>query len=190
MEMDAYLFDLGNVLARFDHWKFCHRLAAETKNLPAERINHIVFSNGLNKQFETGTLSGKEFYASLVAEFALCLPPLERFKEIWCDIFEENPGMVEMIQTLRTRSRIILLSNTNQWHLDFLRSRFSHLLDCFDAMILSHEVGVRKPDPEIFWYAVKAAKTDPPQCLYFDDVEEHVMAARRIGIHAVLFRYV
>jgi len=188
--MRAYLFDLGNVVARFDHWIFCRRLAAVTGTLTPEAVHQSVFSGTLNEEFEIGRISGEKFYASLSSRVPFDLPPFDQFKGIWCDIFEENPGMVDMIQTLRTRSRVVLVSNTNQWHIDFFRERFPHIIACFDAMILSYEVGIRKPDPGIFRLAVEAARTDPSHCLYFDDIQTHVMAARQIGIRAVLFQYV
>ena len=187
--MDAYLFDFGNVVVRFDHWRFCNRLAAETRCISAERIYHSVFSGTLNERFELGRISGEELYESVAKDLGLATP-MEQFKDIWCDIFTQNPGMVEMIQTLRTSSRVILISNTNQWHIEYLRTRFSCIFECFDALILSYEIGMRKPDLEIFWRAVTAAGTDPSRCLYFDDLEGHVMAARTVGMNAVLFRYV
>jgi glucose-1-phosphatase len=185
--MDAYLFDLGNVIAGFDHRIFCQRLAGEGSPLGAEEIHRIVFQQGFNDRFEEGTLGGREFYEALEAPLRLSMAP-ERFQEIWCDIFWENPGMTALLETLHTRSRLVLISNTNPWHLEYTRERY-RFLERFDRLILSYEIGARKPGPRIFRAALEAAGCGPERCLYFDDMEENVRAAAALGIPSVLFRH-
>ena len=51
--MNAYLFDLGNVLAGFDHLKFCRRLSEQAPPWTADDIYRIVFQEGINDRFET-----------------------------------------------------------------------------------------------------------------------------------------
>ncbi len=185
--MDAYLFDMGNVIVAFDHWRFCHRLAGETNRQTPDEIYTIVFQNGLNTRFELGQLNGKSFYQELKKALNFTLS-MERVQELWCDIFWENPGMTEILKMLHTRARLILISNTNSWHTDYVQKRFN-VLTHFHALILSYEIGVCKPDEQIFQAALSAAGTAPENCLYFDDSELNIQAARKIGIPSVLFRY-
>ncbi len=188
MEIDAYLFDFGNVVVKFDHWRFCNRLAAISHGPSAEAIYKTVFSSSLNDRFERGMISGEDLYESLKNEFSLGVS-LEHFKELWCDIFTLNPGMVELLASLKQQHRLILVSNTNKWHMEYERAAYPELFSCFDALIFSYEIGARKPEQEVFECAIRAAGTTASRCLYFDDIESHVVAARRMGIHAVLFRY-
>jgi putative hydrolase of the HAD superfamily len=185
--MNAYLFDLGNVLAGFEHRIFCNRLAGSEPSWGAEDIYRIVFQEGLNDRFETGRINGGAFYEELRKRMGLSLS-LERFRDLWNDIFWENPGMEAILETLHPGARLVLVSNTNAWHLEHVRDRYS-LLDHFDAMVLSYEIGVRKPDPRFFQAALDAAGTEPRRCLYFDDLEANVEAASRLGIPSVLFRF-
>ncbi len=185
--MDAYLFDLGNVIAGFDHGIFCRRLAGEGSPLEPEAIHRIVFREGYNDRFEDGTLEGKAFYEQLKAPLELSVG-LERFREIWCEIFWENPGMRVLLEALNAHARLVLVSNTNPWHLAFIRDR-TPLLAPFHRLVLSYEVGLRKPDPGFFHAALEAAGSRPERCLYFDDMEENVQAAAALGIPAVLFRF-
>jgi FMN phosphatase YigB (HAD superfamily) len=185
--MDAYLFDLGNVIAGFDHMIFCRRLSGEGSPLSPEEIYRIVFREGYNDRFETGSLGGEDFFEELKAPLRLSIER-DRFREIWCDIFRENPGMTFLLEALRERARLVLVSNTNPWHLEYTRQRYSFLAS-FHQLVLSYEVGCRKPAPGIFQAALDAAGAPPDRCLYFDDMEENVEAAASLGIPAVLFRY-
>jgi len=184
--MDAYLFDLGNVLMGFNHRIFCRRLAAECPPWQEDDILRIVFQSEINRDFEIGKIDGEEFYREACQQLA-CTLPMDRFREIWCDIFWENPGMSRLLRTLKTQARLVLVSNTNPWHLAYTRSRFA-ILEPFDRLVLSYEVGAVKPEARFFEAALKAAETPPEQCLYFDDIEENVRAAARLGIPSVQFR--
>jgi|YNPNPStandDraft_1061719.scaffolds.fasta_scaffold07809_2 HAD superfamily hydrolase (TIGR01509 family) len=188
-DIDAYLFDFGNVVVRFDHWRFCRRLASEAPRGPsAEAIYRSVFSSTLNDEFERGRITGEDLYEVLASELSLEVP-VERFKELWCDIFTPNPGMVQLLLSLKGAYRVILVSNTNRWHMEYERSSYPEMFGCFDATVLSYEIGSRKPEPEIFERALVASGTTASRCLYFDDIDSHVQAARRMGMNAVLFRY-
>ena len=186
-QTEAYLFDLGNVLAGFDHMRFCRGLARKTPHWREEDIHRIVFQEGINGRFETGLLSGIEFYEELRDCLRLSLSRVE-LQHLWCDIFWENPGMGSLLEALHKRARLILVSNTNPWHLDYVRNRYN-LLRRFDSLILSYEIGALKPHARIFEAALKAAGCAPDRCLYFDDIEAHVQAADRLGIPSVLFRF-
>ena len=185
--MKAYLFDLGGVLAGFDHLKFCHRLSERAHHWSPEEIYRIVFQAELNDRFETGSIRGEEFYQILCSTLKLTIPQHE-FREIWCDIFQKNPGMETLLEALHNQARLVLISNTNYWHVEYIREKFT-FLEHFDALIFSYEIGVRKPDPRIFRAALDAAGTSSDQCLYFDDLEGNIRAANRLGIPSVLFRF-
>ncbi len=185
--MNAYLFDLGNVLAGFDHLKFCRRLSEQAPPWTADDIYRIVFQEGINDRFETGELSGKDFHRELCSTLGLTIS-MDRLHEIWCDIFWENPGMDLLLEALHAKVRLVLISNTNPWHLEYSKERYG-LFQHLDHLVLSYEVGVRKPDARIFEAALEAAGVPPERCLYLDDTEEHVQAAARLGIPSVLFRF-
>lgn len=184
--MQAFWFDLGNVLVGFDHRKFCRALA-RIGGGAEEEIYGAVLHGDLNERFETGRLSGEDFYRQVSGRWAPEIS-LERFRELWCNIFRENPGMDTLVRTLKGAARLVLVSNTNPWHMAYLLERYP-FLECFDTRVLSYEVGARKPQPEMFEAALAASGASPQQCLYFDDMEEHLAAARRLGVNTALLRF-
>ena len=92
------------------------------------------------------------------------------------------PAMYEMIQALRQAGfRTALLSNS--WGCDeYPRADFPGL---FDSVVISGEIGMRKPEPAIFLHAAAALRLEPRECVFIDDVEANVAAAAACGMAGV-----
>ena len=118
----AITFDLGNVLIRVDHLRFCRRLGA-LANLPPQEVYARVFESGLEPGYDTGRISSREFYQRVTAHFGVALP-YSRFCDLWCDLFDPMEGMAEMVQHLASSFPLLLLSNTNALHFDYIQERF------------------------------------------------------------------
>jgi putative hydrolase of the HAD superfamily len=63
-----------------------------------------------------------------------------------------------------------------------------HFDDMTDLIIYSHEVGIAKPDKRIFELTCEQLGVQPEEMIFLDDAERHVIAARGLGIHAILFQ--
>jgi putative hydrolase of the HAD superfamily len=92
------------------------------------------------------------------------------------------PAMYELIRALRQAGmRTALLSNS--WGCDeYPRADFPGL---FDTVVISGEVGMRKPEPEIFLHAAASLQLDPSECVFIDDVEANIAAAEACGMSGV-----
>jgi putative hydrolase of the HAD superfamily len=89
--------------------------------------------------------------------------------------------MVALMRSLRERgTRTGLLSNA--WGDDYPRQLFPEL---FDAVIISSEVGMRKPEERIFRYALGELGLRPEECVFIDDLEANIAAAEAIGLIGV-----
>ncbi len=87
----AITFDLGNVLVRVDHLRFCRRLAALAHLTPQE-VYAQVFESALEPGYDTGHIRSREFYQRVTAHFGVALP-YSRFCDLWCDLFDPMEGM-------------------------------------------------------------------------------------------------
>jgi FMN phosphatase YigB (HAD superfamily) len=181
----AVTFDLGNVLIRVDHLRFCRRLAALAGLTPRE-VYARVFESSLEPGYDTGRLTSREFYQRLTDHFGVALP-FPRFRDLWCDLFDPMEGMEAQVQHLAARFPLLLLSNTNSLHFDYIRERFAPLLQPFRAFILSYEVGSRKPEPAIYQALIRRAGRPPEEILFLDDKPSFVEAARGQGLTAWQF---
>lgn len=181
----AIAFDLGNVLVKVDHQRFCRGLA-ELTGLTPQEVYASVFQTALEPGYDTGRLTSGEFHRLVQAHFGLELP-FSRFRELWTEIFEPLDDMEEVVARLARRYPLYLLSNTNELHFQYIQERFTALLTHFNAFILSYRVGSRKPEPEIFRTLIRQAALPPGQILYTDDKEDFVAAARANGLVAWSF---
>ncbi len=178
----AIAFDLGNVLVKVDHMRFCRRLA-ELAGMPPQEVYAAVFQTGLEPGYDTGRLSSREFHRRLQTHFRLDLP-YARFRELWTEIFDPLEDMEEVAARLARRYPLYLLSNTNDLHFRYIEAHFAGLLQHFRAFILSYRVGSRKPEAGIFQALIREAGLPPHQILYTDDLEDFVLVARSHGLTA------
>lgn len=74
---------------------------------------------------------------------------------------------------------------SNSWGGDYPREMFP---DMFDAVVISSEVGMRKPEPQIFLHVADLLGLSPQECVFIDDIEANITAAGRVGFTGVLHR--
>ena len=132
LPITAITFDLGNVLVRVDHLRFCRRLAALTALSPQE-VYAQVFESSLEPGYDTGRITSREFYQRVTAHFGVALP-YSRFCDLWCDLFDPMEGMAEQVEHLASSFPLFLLSNTNALHFDYLKERFGLILQAFPGL--------------------------------------------------------
>jgi epoxide hydrolase-like predicted phosphatase len=110
----------------------------------------------------------------------------------WDDLWEQYLGTLNVplatyFSGLRPRYQTAILSNS------FVGARSReqesyHFADMTDLIIYSHEVGMAKPDRRIFELTCERLGLQPEEIIFLDDVEQHIVAARAIGIQAIQFR--
>ncbi|MEV2274694.1 HAD family phosphatase [Nocardiopsis sp. NPDC049922] len=106
----------------------------------------------------------------------------------WFKDRETNHAWVERLEGLRSRGLFVgMLSNmVPTW--DAHWRRMVDVTALFDDVVLSFEVGARKPQAAMFELAARRAGVDPGRCLLVDDIERNCEGARAAGWHAVHFR--
>jgi len=181
----AILFDLGRVLVHFD-FRVGYDALEKDCGISAAEIPRRLAPTGLVERFESGQIEPRPFFEEFRRTLELDLE-YERFCEIWSSIFSHEILPQSLIEGLSRRYRLVLLSNTNALHFGMIRKWYGPLLSHFDDLVLSYEVGAMKPKPEIFDRAIAAARCEPEECFYTDDIAPYVEAARAKGIDGVLF---
>ncbi len=184
---EAVLLDIGGVLLDFDHMKSCRQLAPVC-GLAPEEVYKQLFASGLETDFDLG-MDSSLFYAEVLARLNISPDklPFEHFSTVWGAIFAEKPEVTEIVQGLQGSTRLFVLSNTNTIHYSYIEENFAFFQKSFEAQFLSFRLGLRKPDPAIFSSVIDTTGLAPASILYFDDMEEHVEAAKELGIDARLF---
>jgi FMN phosphatase YigB (HAD superfamily) len=182
----AVLFDLGNVIIPVD-FRRCHEALARVCPHPPEKVPKILGKSGLPQRFEQGEVSAEDFVAETCRLLDMNIS-FDDFWDLWTRIFLPETLIPEsLLAGLRRNHRLLLLSNTNSIHFEMAKERYP-LLRHFDDYILSYEIGVMKPAPQIYHQAIARAGCRPQECLFIDDLEINVAAARQEGMDAVQFQ--
>lgn len=179
------LFDLGKVLIDFDFSIALERLKKYTC-CNAQEIMDFFRNSKVAQGWDKGTIREEEFYqaAKQTLGFSIAMEP---FRQIWNEIFTVKREMVDFALSLKNRFQIGILTNTNPWHIHYIREQYSWMRE-LRTQIASCEVGLLKPDPEIYRLAMRRLNAVPEEIVYVDDSEENVLSAQKIGIDSFLFR--
>lgn len=185
MSIRTVLFDLGNVLLDFSHEKMCQQVS-ELISVSQTDVKLVFFESGLSFKFETGELTESEVHQHLERAFHQSCT-IEQLREAVGDIFTPKVEMEAIVQSLRGQGiRLVLMSNTCETHIEWIRQTYT-ILNEFDHLVLSYEVGACKPDESIYKSALKHINCLPEECFYTDDIAEYVLKARSLGINAEVF---
>jgi putative hydrolase of the HAD superfamily len=185
MSITTIVFDFGNVLGHFSHRKAAEQLAAYGGS--AEAILAFAVAEKLEEDFESGRLAPDAF-ANLVCDACRLSCTYEQFATAFGDMFTPNEAVCALVPRLKPRYRLLLLSNTNALHALQFRGQFAETLRHFDSLVLSHEVGLRKPDRRIYEHCRKLAGRPARECLFIDDLSANVEAARACGWQGIVYR--
>jgi putative hydrolase of the HAD superfamily len=93
------------------------------------------------------------------------------------------PGRDSLMAGLKDRYRIVLLSNTNALHWEFLKDDFEPTARHMHELFVSFEMGARKPDRDIFDQLLQTTGFAPEETLFIDDTAMHLATAAQLGIH-------
>lgn len=184
--IDNIIFDLGGVLYGVDYIAVEQALSALQDSTAGEVPVYSRFTQpDCVTLYETGRLSNPEFRAAMRQVFAIQADD-DTLDTAWCAILTgAYEGRVQLLQQLRHRYRIVLLSNTNDIHLRAVRNECPELLDVFEQCFYSHEMKLRKPEPAIFEQVIATMGFLPERTLFLDDSPQHLRAAETLGIHTV-----
>jgi FMN phosphatase YigB (HAD superfamily) len=179
------IFDLGKVIVPFDIRRGYEALKPYCPH-PVEEIPELIRATGIVPQFEAGQIAPHDFVRRFSEALGMNVS-YDQFCELWSTIFLPDTIIPEpLLEGLRRRYRLLLLSNTNAIHFEMILRNYP-VLKHFDGFVLSYEVGAMKPDPRIYEAAVAQARCRPEECFFTDDIASYVEGARRAGIHAVQF---
>ncbi len=184
--IEAVILDLGNVLAFHDNAKLFREMASRFGATP-EALKARLEGSGVWERVNRGQLRGDALRLELAARLGAAEPPTaDDFYRAWTCHFTLNAPMVRHAEALVGEVKLVLLSNTHDLHVRYLRPLLP-VLERFDGLVLSCEVGLIKPEPAIYERALAVAGVPASKAVFFDDVAAYVDAARRVGLHAHVF---
>jgi putative hydrolase of the HAD superfamily len=178
-EFDVLLFDLGGVLIDFAGFEELRRLLPDAPDLSTIRRRWIG-SESVHL-FESGAISAQKFALEFIQEWRLKLLPEDFLRDFARWPRGLYPGAAQLLRSLGKTHRLACLSNSNELHTDrHRRSLEGHI----ERFYFSNELGLAKPQLEIFDRVIMELDSPPERIAFFDDTEINVEAAENTGISA------
>jgi len=181
----AFLFDIGNVLLKFDFSIVLRKLAAQGEvRDPAEVMARI---DQVKAAYEDGQCDRAAFLRG-VFDVLRYRGTEADFIAAWEDIFVPNEPMVALVEQLHGRFPLYLLSNTNDIHREYVFRRYP-FFQRFTAGIYSYEAKTSKPGRAIYEIATRQHGLEPASTFFIDDLLPNIETARALGFHAHHYHY-
>jgi len=180
----ALLFDLGGVVIDIDFDRVFASWAGYA-NQSLKTIKSRFAIDSYYERHERGEIEAAEYFDSLRKSLGINITDNE-FEEGWNSIYVgEIPGIAKLLSDVKEKCPIHSFTNSNKLHQRVWSKRFESILDLFQNVFVSSEMGKRKPEPEAFRFISDEIAVKPENILFFDDSIGHVEGARVVGMKAV-----
>jgi glucose-1-phosphatase len=179
------IFDLGNVILNIEYQKTINEF-----NKIGIKDASVFYSQSIQQEIfnllETGKISEFDF---LIEVNKLC--PKASHKQIlsaWNALILDLPQKrISLINNLKSSFSIYLLSNTNVIHINEIKKKigvkkYNSFYNLFNKVYYSHEIGIRKPNPEAFNVILNENELNVNEVLFIDDSIQHIKTAKKLGI--------
>lgn len=178
------IFDLRNVLIEWNKEKILSKICKN--DLEYNLFNKFVFQSNLWIDLDNGKISLEFLENQLIDEMGHQYQ--DQIHELvwnWFNYVDLYDEVYELIKQLKKKNfQIYVLSNTSSIFHILLDSVLSKVSSVLDGYVISCEVKMMKPQKEIYLSLVNKYQLDIKDCIFLDDLEENVEAARTLGIKA------
>ena len=186
-EIKNIIFDLGGVIINLSVEK-THQAFSDLSGKPVEEIKNIVHQSAFFHQYEKGLIDDADFRDQLRKALNLNVGDAE-LDNAWNAMLLDIPiERIRLLEQLKTRFSIFLLSNTNNIHLQCFNSQVQQLTGFaaidryFHQAYYSHLVKMSKPDVEIYEYVLHSSNLLPDETIFLDDNKDNLVGANKAGI--------
>jgi putative hydrolase of the HAD superfamily len=185
VSIEAVFFDLGGVILRTEHQAPREHLA-ERLDLSYEDLIRLVFESESARQASLGKITTPEHWEAVAARLGRPASEIASLRDEFFAGDVLDLELLDFIRSLRPNHRTGLISNGWSDLRDYvIRNKFG---DAFDALVISAEAGLLKPDPRIYELALRKLDAEPGRSVLVDDTAKNVEGARALGMSGVLFR--
>lgn len=186
----SIIFDLGGVILNIDYG--ATENAFRALGVPEfEKQFSQLRQNAFFDDWETGRITPEEWLAGIKDACGTTLTEAQ-ITHAWNAMLLDFPlSRLRLLQQLRNRYDLFLLSNTNAIH----EAAFNEILRqqtglpspgvLFDKVYYSHRIGLRKPDEAPFRKILEENGLQAAETLFIDDSPQHIETARRIGLQTI-----
>ena len=185
----ALLFDLGGVLINIDFARALRAWSAFSP-LSVAQLKAAFQQDDAYERIETGRITTARYFEHLRACLKLDATD-EQIADAWNSLLlDEITETVDAIRRAREQLKLpcYIFSNTSPTHHALWRVRHARMLEAFERVFVSSEIGLRKPHREAFDFVAREIGVPPQAILFFDDLADNVAGAAAAGFSTVHVR--
>ena len=189
------IFDLGNVILNIDT-KLSEIAFAKYGMNDFEKLYTLASQNELFDRLEVGSITEKEFYDEF-RKVTGCKLDNQILEQCWNALIMDFPAArIEMLKRLKNEGkyRTFILSNTNIIHYRFYTAllKRTYGINGLESLVehayFSHEIGLKKPNRDIFDHVVAKSHIKPEESIFIDDNEANIKAANALGFNTIFLK--
>lgn len=180
------IFDLGGVVFDWNPDHIVARVQPEPELQTA--LKEALFGHADWRMFDRGTLTEPELIQRLQRRLGPTQPEVQVILEAVRNSLVEKPETLELLRSLQGQGTpLYCLSNMPASIYAHLRQRHS-FWDVFNGIVISGEVQMMKPEPEVFLHLLATFGLRPEESVFIDDLPANIESARQVGLHAICFK--
>jgi len=186
MKIKNIIFDFGGVLYKIDY--------NATSKCLAKYSSDINFNISLDEMldlpdlYEKGLISDEIFIKEMLSKYNLNCS-IKEAENCWnAMLLGLKDESMEFIKSIKTTYNIALFSNTNRIHYKKFYNETKELLDNFDYVYLSFDIGFRKPEKESYLYVCEKSKFKIEETVFIDDNLINIKGAQSLGLKTIHFK--
>jgi len=184
--IQVVFWDIGGVLVRTqDRLPRTH--LAQSVGLSYSELEELVWGGERGKLAQIGKVTEEEQWRFACQEIGWTQDRAPELKSLFFagDFVDED--LANYIRNLRRQYKTGVISNAMDGARRFLVEE-AKISNAFDSLTYSYEVGIMKPDAQIFQAALRSLQVSAQESVFIDDFEHNILGARAIGMQAILFR--
>lgn len=185
MPIRAAFFDFGGVIMRTE-FQTPRQALAERFNMDYDEIVKAVFDSESARRASLGEITEEAHWTEVLKRFRQPASEMQAFRDAFFggDVIDRD--LVQTIRSLRGKFHTGLISNAWSGLREYLLKE--KMLDLFDTVVISAEVGVVKPEARIFNIALEQAGIRAQEAVFVDDFQVNIDGCEKVGMKGILFK--
>lgn len=145
----------------------------------------VVMDGEIGKKYREAKIDRHTFWQYFLQELGIQADP-DFLEEQWVMGYELIEETRDIVQELSEKYAVYFLSDNVKTRVEKIEERYG-FLDWFEGGIFSHEVGLKKPHPDLYTMILQKAGVRPEEAVFIDDKPECLVPAVRLGMTTILF---
>ena len=185
MPIRAVFFDFGGVIMRTE-FQTPRQALAERFNMDYDEIVKAVFDSESARRASLGEITEEAHWKEVLRRFKQPVSEMQAFRDAFFggDLIDHD--LVRTIRSLRGKFHTGMISNAWSGLRAYLIKE--KMLDLFDTVVISAEVGAVKPEAKIFNIALEQAGARAQEAVFVDDFQVNIDGCEKVGMKSILFK--